>query len=112
MIASVFKRPVCPSSPRTGQKPSLRPLDGTDAQLQSILTLGRDGRPGPIDVLVYASFSNFMSIMSVLLRSETVLFWCREAQALLSCIKFCYQLTKENKRVNTAPKGQQWERGQ
>ena len=61
-------------SPKTGRTPSLRPLDGTDAQLQSILTFGRDGRPGPIGVLVYVSFSNFMSIMSVLLRSETFLF--------------------------------------
>jgi len=61
-------------SPRTGRTPSLRPLDGTDAQLQSVLTFGRDGRPGPIGVLVYVSFSNFMSIMSVLLRSETFLF--------------------------------------
>jgi len=61
-------------SPRTGQTPSLRPLDGTDAQLQFALTYARDGRPGPIGVLVYVSYSNFMSIMSVLLRSETCLF--------------------------------------
>jgi len=61
-------------SPRTGRTPSLRPLDGTDTQLQSVQTFGRDGRPGPIGVLVYVSFSNFMSIMSVLLRSETFLF--------------------------------------
>ena len=32
-------------SPKTGRTPSLRPLDGTDAQLQSVLTFGWDGRP-------------------------------------------------------------------
>ena len=60
--------------PKTGRTLSLRTLDGTDAQLQSVLTFGRDGRPGPIGVLVYVSFSNFMSIISVLSRSETLLF--------------------------------------
>jgi len=30
----------------------LRPSDGTDAQLQSVLTYARDGRPGPIGILV------------------------------------------------------------
>ena len=51
-MLSVPKRPV---------RPSLA-YDGTDAQLQSVLTSARDGRPGPIGVLVYVSLSNFMSI--------------------------------------------------
>ena len=37
---------------------------------QSVLIYAQDGRPGPIDVLVYVSFLNLMSIRSVLWRSE------------------------------------------
>ena len=37
---------------------------------QSVLINARDGRPGPIGVLVYVSFLNLMSIRSVLWRSE------------------------------------------
>ena len=57
-------------SPRTGWTPSWRPLPGMDAQWQSILIYARNGRPGPIGVLVYVSFLNLMSIRSVLCRSE------------------------------------------
>ena len=48
-------------SPRTGRAPSLRPLDGTDAHLQSVLIYARDGRPGPIGVLVYVSYQGASS---------------------------------------------------
>ena len=50
--------------------PSWRPLPGTDAQWQSVLIYARDGRPGPIGVLVYVSFLSSMSIRSALWRSE------------------------------------------
>ena len=59
---SVPKRPVGSSLAWTERTLSLRPLDGTEAQLQSVLTSARDGRPGPIGLLVYVSFSDFMSI--------------------------------------------------
>ena len=38
--------------------------------VQSVLIYARDGRPGPIGVLIYVSFLNLMSIRSLLWRSE------------------------------------------
>ena len=45
--------------PRTGRTPNLRPVDETDAKLQSVLTPARDGRPGPTGVSVELLFFNF-----------------------------------------------------
>ena len=52
-------------SPRTGLTPIRQPFPGTDARWQSVLIYAQDGHPGPIGVLVYVSFLNLMSIMSV-----------------------------------------------
>jgi len=53
----------------------VRPLDGTDAKLWSVLTHAQDGRPGHTGVLVELIFLNIMGWGSV--REETKHFYSK-----------------------------------